>query len=1134
MKRSIAYMLCMALLTCCLLAGAALPVSVSAATPNLLTGGDFEWETASGHWTSASSGYAVVGGTSAYTVVTDKTDPTNRCLQLPDGNHTNRYLTNVPLEGGKTYRISGRARGAGARIYFRATEIVKAGNYYPLGSATASSDTWVDFSFTFTTVSSLAKGNYSYAIAIGHENTTSGYLDDICLYEVVEATGIAFANGNNVTMAPEETKVLTLIGAPDGADLPEGTATWTSSNTGVATVDNGVVTAVSYGTAKITAALGDYKATCTVSVDKYAPVLLGDFEGELSANWAWDNATYGIINSASPMKIATEDNGNKCLSLPALATADATGYTAYYRTYKSAPVEGGKTYRLTLKYKGSGGGLYLLSNMVADGSGYKALSSADGWKTYTCEFTTKDSVTNKAMVIGFRHAGSTADTLYIDDVTLSLASPFENQLIDGDLETEILSDTWGNFESNTLVSRVDDTVDTDNQCYRFDGKTWPYFKGLSAVEANSSYKLSFRLRGNGKAIFYFHFGVEGSQVVSGASDYTVSGKYVYITTGSDAEWVECSIIFRTGETVNPNFIAGVGGYNNNDTYMYMDDFSLVALGSAYVREGISGGEVTLTAGENSGTILSDLHDGETAQTVTVTATPSNGYLLVPGSLKYTTGNGIVKRVLNKDSIGFGEGAGNTFAFEMPNENVAITAEFVSVLDTDFAWGTVGTAVHTNGAGTNDGIRFLNRIQLEAFDETAEGYTFTYNGEAYTVKEIGLLLKRTEATYTLDLETYHNLTHDVTDGSAKMWGVSVYNSDTNVMRAVDYTDTYVDFSIAMITSTPNEEFCERLYTARSYIVLEKGGEQTVLYANERTDSVNTTLQRAAGLLSDEQEVTSGGGAADPSTAIPEDTEALKNADLKVLTLGNSWGHNAHSYLADVAVASGKTFKCVNLFKSGCSLKQHYEGWKSNQPQYWYELNGVIDWNSAVTLKAALASDTWDVITLHAGPSESVDAANYQPYLNELVAMLKAAQPQATIYLMQTWAFGDDYAYLTDITGRSRAEMWSKIEPAFEQVIAETGMPVIPAGAAANDLENWFEENAPELSFYQADDSHAEETWGWYLLALVWYRALTGEEPANTFAAFDKSYTDDAEIRAKVFEIAMAAVEEFYPVSEEVAA
>ena len=48
----------------------------------------------------------------------------------------------------------------------------------------------------------------------------------------------------------------------------ESAITWSSSDTGVATVSGGVVTGVSAGTATITATSGDAKATCTVTVTK--------------------------------------------------------------------------------------------------------------------------------------------------------------------------------------------------------------------------------------------------------------------------------------------------------------------------------------------------------------------------------------------------------------------------------------------------------------------------------------------------------------------------------------------------------------------------------------------------------------------------------------------------------------------------------------------------------------------------------------------------------------------------------------------------------------------------------------------------------------------------------------------------
>ena len=58
----------------------------------------------------------------------------------------------------------------------------------------------------------------------------------------------------------------TLVATPNGGLT--GTLSWTSSNPNVATVANGVVTAVSAGTATITAKIGDYSATCQVTVSE--------------------------------------------------------------------------------------------------------------------------------------------------------------------------------------------------------------------------------------------------------------------------------------------------------------------------------------------------------------------------------------------------------------------------------------------------------------------------------------------------------------------------------------------------------------------------------------------------------------------------------------------------------------------------------------------------------------------------------------------------------------------------------------------------------------------------------------------------------------------------------------------------
>lgn len=81
---------------------------------------------------------------------------------------------------------------------------------------------------------------------------------------VVDVTGVT-VNPTTATIKANETLTITAAVAP--ANATNKTLTWTSSNTAVATVSNGVVTPVSAGTATITAKSNNGKtATCAVTV----------------------------------------------------------------------------------------------------------------------------------------------------------------------------------------------------------------------------------------------------------------------------------------------------------------------------------------------------------------------------------------------------------------------------------------------------------------------------------------------------------------------------------------------------------------------------------------------------------------------------------------------------------------------------------------------------------------------------------------------------------------------------------------------------------------------------------------------------------------------------------------------------
>ncbi len=249
---------------------------------------------------------------------------------------------------------------------------------------------------------------------------------------------------------------------------------------------------------------------------------------------------------------------------------------------------------------------------------------------------------------------------------------------------------------------------------------------------------------------------------------------------------------------------------------------------------VGGGSLTFRLGD-SGDFVSGVSEAAEGEIVTVSATPEAGYLLKPGSLTYTTAEGQEVSILNKNltDIDFGNGSGNVFQFLMPAGQVSVNAEFISTTGTDFAFDTIGTSVHMTGT-QYDGIRFLTRFNFGTFDAQADTITVRYNGVDYTVSGIGMLLKRAENTAELTLENQQK-GHT---GLNTIWNAVAYDKATSdVLRVMDYTDTYIDVQVKMLKdpSMLSSAFKTRKFTARGYIVLTaQNGEQTVLY----TDSTVT--------------------------------------------------------------------------------------------------------------------------------------------------------------------------------------------------------------------------------------------------------------------------------------------------------
>lgn len=190
--------------------------------------------------------------------------------------------------------------------------------------------------------------------------------------------------------------------------------------------------------------------------------------------------------------------------------------------------------------------------------------------------------------------------------------------------------------------------------------------------------------------------------------------------------------------------------------------------------------------------------------------------------------------------------------------------------------------------------------------------------------------------------------------------------------------------------------------------------------------------------------------------------------------------------------------VNLYVPGCSLQTHYNNFINNLPNYELEINGESA-NRKVAISEALKMDDWDVVTLQQVSHLSTDYQTYMPYMKFLTEQVKEQCECAKIYVHQTWAYEDEGEKLKELARYNSAEaMFLDLCTAYERAkkdISADGF--IPSGKAMI--------NAVKLGLKNThrDGFHASLGAGRYLLALTWYKALTGNDIlGNGFDCFDE--------------------------------
>ncbi|MBR2885254.1 MAG: DUF4886 domain-containing protein [Clostridia bacterium] len=236
-------------------------------------------------------------------------------------------------------------------------------------------------------------------------------------------------------------------------------------------------------------------------------------------------------------------------------------------------------------------------------------------------------------------------------------------------------------------------------------------------------------------------------------------------------------------------------------------------------------------------------------------------------------------------------------------------------------------------------------------------------------------------------------------------------------------------------------------------------------------------------------------------------------INVLSIGNSFSEDAQRYLHSIAKFEGVDIQTANLNRGGCPLERHYRNIMGDRDDYELSINGYPTF-LRVKAKDVLLSRKWDYITVQQASRASFIQDEYFPYVNELVAYIRNLCPKAKILVHQTWGYADNSEKLKVFGFEKYDEMFAKVKECYGTAAEAVGADgIIPSGEAL--------QKALKLGIEKVhrDNAHASMGVGRFIIALTWYKYITGNSIDDIkFNLFDEEVTD------KEFKIAIKAVNE----------
>lgn len=213
-------------------------------------------------------------------------------------------------------------------------------------------------------------------------------------------------------------------------------------------------------------------------------------------------------------------------------------------------------------------------------------------------------------------------------------------------------------------------------------------------------------------------------------------------------------------------------------------------------------------------------------------------------------------------------------------------------------------------------------------------------------------------------------------------------------------------------------------------------------------------------------------------------------VRILAIGNSFSQDAvEQYLHELAEAEGISTIIGNMFIGGCSLERHVKNARDNAPAYAYRkigTDGKKREKGKMSLKAVLADEDWDYVSLQQASPFSGMYETYEASLPELIEYVKARLPKKTkLMLHQTWA----YASTSKHSGFknyncNQLTMYQAIANAVKKAAKANKIKiVIPSGTAIQNARTSFIGD-----HLNRDGYHLDVKIGRYTAACTWFERI----------------------------------------------